>query len=233
MPDLLQVNQLDAFYGDFQALFGVSLRIAAGEIAAVIGANGAGKSTLLKSIVGWLPARRDAVVFQEKKIGGEPANKVTAAGIALVPEGRRLFASLSVEENLIIGGQLKRPGPWNLARVYKLFPVLAEKKHNPATSLSGGQQQMVAIGRALMSNPLLLLCDELSLGLAPIIVKEIYAQMASITAEGLAVIIVEQDIGQALKIASHICCLQVGRVALEGAATTLTRQQIGAAYFGV
>jgi len=233
MPDLLQVNQLDAFYGDFQALFGVSLRIAAGEIAAVIGANGAGKSTLLKSIVGWLPARRDAVVFQEKKIGGEPANKVTAAGIALVPEGRRLFASLSVEENLIIGGQLKRPGPWNLARVYKLFPVLAEKKHNPATSLSGGQQQMVAIGRALMSNPLLLLCDELSLGLAPIIVKEIYAQMASITAEGLAVIIVEQDIGQALKIASHICCLQVGRVALEGAAATLTRQQIGAAYFGV
>jgi branched-chain amino acid transport system ATP-binding protein len=233
MPDLLQVDRLDAFYGDFQALFGVSLRIASGEIAAVIGANGAGKSTLLKSIVGWLPARRDAVVFQEKKIGGEPANKVTAAGIALVPEGRRLFASLSVEENLIIGGQLKRPGPWNLSRVYKLFPVLAEKKHNPATSLSGGQQQMVAIGRALMSNPLLLLCDELSLGLAPIIVKEIYAQMASITAEGLAVIIVEQDIGQALKIASHICCLQVGRVALEGAASTLTRQQIGAAYFGV
>jgi branched-chain amino acid transport system ATP-binding protein len=233
MPDLLQVDRLDAFYGDFQALFGVSLRIASGEIAAVIGANGAGKSTLLKSIVGWLPARRDAVVFQEKKIGGEPANKVTAAGIALVPEGRRLFASLSVEENLIIGGQLKRPGPWNLSRVYKLFPVLAEKKHNPATSLSGGQQQMVAIGRALMSNPLLLLCDELSLGLAPIIVKEIYAQMSSITAEGLAVIIVEQDIGQALKIASHICCLQVGRVALEGAASTLTRQQIGAAYFGV
>jgi len=234
MPDpLLQVDRLDAFYGDFQALFGVSLAITAGEIAAVIGANGAGKSTLLKSIVGWMPARRDAVVFQGRPIGGEPANKVTAAGIALVPEGRRLFASLSVEENLVIGGQLKRPGPWNLARVYKLFPVLAEKKHNPATSLSGGQQQMVAIGRALMSNPLLLLCDELSLGLAPIIVKEIYAQMASITAEGLAVIIVEQDIGQALKIASHICCLQVGRVALEGAASGLTRQEIGAAYFGV
>jgi branched-chain amino acid transport system ATP-binding protein len=234
MPDpLLQVDRLDAFYGDFQALFGVSLAITAGEIAAVIGANGAGKSTLLKSIVGWMPARRDAVVFQGRPIGGEPANKVTAAGIALVPEGRRLFASLSVEENLVIGGQLKRPGPWNLGRVYKLFPVLAEKKHNPATSLSGGQQQMVAIGRALMSNPLLLLCDELSLGLAPIIVKEIYAQMASITAEGLAVIIVEQDIGQALKIASHICCLQVGRVALEGAASGLTRQEIGAAYFGV
>jgi branched-chain amino acid transport system ATP-binding protein len=234
MPEfLLQVDRLDAFYGDFQALFGVSLAIRAGEVAAVIGANGAGKSTLLKSIVGWMKARPDAVVFQGKPIGGEPANKVTAAGIALVPEGRRLFASLSVEENLIIGGQLKRPGPWNLARVYKLFPVLAAKKHNPATSLSGGQQQMVAIGRALMSNPSLLLCDELSLGLAPIIVKEIYAQMASITAEGLAVIIVEQDIGQALKFASHICCLQVGRVALEGAASTLTRADIGAAYFGV
>jgi branched-chain amino acid transport system ATP-binding protein len=234
MPEfLLQVDRLDAFYGDFQALFGVSLAVRAGEVAAVIGANGAGKSTLLKSIVGWMKARPDAVVFQGRPIGGEPANKVTAAGIALVPEGRRLFASLSVEENLIIGGQLKRPGPWNLERVYKLFPVLAEKKHNPATSLSGGQQQMVAIGRALMSNPSLLLCDELSLGLAPIIVKEIYAQMASITAEGLAVIIVEQDIGQALKFASHICCLQVGRVALEGAASTLTRADIGAAYFGV
>jgi len=234
MPEfLLQVDRLDAFYGDFQALFGVSLRIAAGEIAAVIGANGAGKSTLLKSIVGWMKARPDAVVFQGRPIGGEPANKVTAAGIALVPEGRRLFASLSVEENLIIGGQLKRPGPWNLERVYKLFPVLAEKKHNPATSLSGGQQQMVAIGRALMSNPSLLLCDEISLGLAPIIVKEIYANMMTIMGEGMAAIIVEQDIGTALRVAGHICCLQVGRVAREGTSASLTRQDISDAYFGV
>jgi branched-chain amino acid transport system ATP-binding protein len=229
---LLVVDKLDAFYGDFQALFGVSLNVDRGEVAAVIGANGAGKSTLLKSIVGWLPARRDAVKFGGAAIGGWPANRVVAAGIALVPEGRRLFASLNVEENLIIGGQVKRKGPWDLARVYKLFPVLREKRLQPGTSLSGGQQQMVAIGRALMSNPDLLLCDELSLGLAPIVVKEIYAQMTDITAEGLAVVIVEQDIGQALRMASHICCLQVGRVALEGPAAGLSRETIGAAYFG-
>jgi branched-chain amino acid transport system ATP-binding protein len=233
MPEpLLAVENLDAFYGDFQALFGISLRVDRGEVAAVIGANGAGKSTLLKSIVGWLPAQAEAVRFKGQAIGGMAAHRVVAAGIALVPEGRRLFASLSVEENLLIGGQVKRPGPWNLARVYSLFPVLAEKRLSPATSLSGGQQQMVAIGRALMSNPELLLCDELSLGLAPIIVKEIYAQMAMITAEGLAVIIVEQDIGQALKMASHICCLAVGGVALEGPATQMTREAISAAYFG-
>lgn len=229
---LLRVENLDAFYGDFQALFGVSLSVAQGEVAAVIGANGAGKSTLLKAIMGWISVRREAVMFKGRAIGGAPANRVVADGIALVPEGRRLFPSLSVEENLLIGGQVKRRGPWDLARIYKFFPVLKEKRHNPGTALSGGQQQMVAIGRALMSNPDLLLCDELSLGLAPIVVKEIYAQMAQITAEGLAVVIVEQDIGQALKTASHVCCLAVGRVALEGKAASLTRQDIGAAYFG-
>jgi branched-chain amino acid transport system ATP-binding protein len=230
---LLAVQNLDAFYGDFQALFGVSLRLAPGEIMAVIGANGAGKSTLLKTICGWMSARPDAVMFNGQPIGGTQANRTAAAGIALVPEGRRLFASLSVEENLIIGGQVKRKGPWDLARVYKLFPALKERRHNPGTALSGGQQQMVAIGRALMSNPSLLLCDEISLGLAPIIVKEIYANMTSIMGEGMAAIIVEQDIGTALKVAGHICCLQVGRVAREGTTGSLTRQDITDAYFGV
>ncbi len=229
---LLVIDKLDAFYGDFQALFGISLKVARGETAAVIGANGAGKSTLLKSIAGWLPARADAVRFAGAPIGGQPANRVVAAGIALVPEGRRLFPSLTIEENLLIGAQSKRPGPWDLARVYKLFPVLQEKREAAPASLSGGQQQMAAIGRALMSNPDLLLCDELSLGLAPIIVKEIYAQFSAIAREGLAAIIVEQDIGQALKMASHICCLQVGRIALEGPAACLTRAAISAAYFG-
>ena len=178
MPDpLLEVRAIDAFYGDFQALFGVSLRVNAGEVVAVIGANGAGKSTLLKSIAGLMRPRRGDILFDGKAIGGAPAFEVVARGIALVPEGRRLFPSLTVEENLMIGGQSRRPGPWTLDRVYELFPVLAERRHLPAPSLSGGQQQMAAIGRALMSNPRLLLCDEISLGLAPIVVRDIYARL--------------------------------------------------------
>src|SRR5215470_1068623 len=233
MPDaLLEVRALDAGYGDFQALFDVSLDVAAGQVVAVIGANGAGKSTLLKSIAGAMPSRRDAVVFEGELVGDLPAYRRVARGIALVPEGRRLFPSLSVEENLKIGGQAGRPGPWTLARIYELFPVLAERRAMPATSLSGGQQQMVAIGRALMSNPKLLLCDEISLGLAPIVVREIYARLPAIVAEGISLVIVEQDIVQALKAAQHVYCLQEGRVALAGAAASLTREAISAAYFG-
>jgi branched-chain amino acid transport system ATP-binding protein len=233
MPEpLLEVDALDAFYGDFQALFGVSLKVAPGEVVAVIGANGAGKSTLLKCIAGAIRSRRDAIRFERHSIGDLPAYAVVARGIALVPEGRRLFPSLTVEENLIIGGQLRRAGPWNLARIYELFPVLAERRQLPSTSLSGGQQQMVAIGRALMSNPKLLLCDEISLGLAPIVIREVYARLPAIVAEGCSLIIVEQDIVQALKAAAHVYCLQEGRVALTGAAGTLTREAISAAYFG-
>jgi len=233
MPEsLLDVRELDAFYGDFQALFGVSLHVAPGEVVAVIGANGAGKSTLLNCIAGAIRSRRDAILFDGEPIGDQAAHAVVGRGIALVPEGRRLFASLSVEENLLIGGQVGRVGPWNLARIYDLFPVLAERRQVPSTSLSGGQQQMVAIGRALMSNPKLLLCDEISLGLAPIVVREVYARLPSIVAEGSSLIIVEQDIVQALKAASHVYCLQEGRVALTGSAGTLTREAISAAYFG-
>jgi len=230
---LLQVNAIDVFYGDFQALFGVSLRVEAGQVVAVIGANGAGKSTLLKSIAGLMKPHRGDIAFDGAPVGGLPAFEVVKRGIALVPEGRRLFPSLSVEENLLIGGQSKRAGPWTLQRVYALFPVLAERRHLPATSLSGGQQQMCAIGRALMSNPRLLLCDEISLGLAPIVVRDIYARLPDIVGEGLSVVIVEQDIVQALRAAGQVYCLQEGRVALEGAAKTLTRERISAAYFGV
>jgi branched-chain amino acid transport system ATP-binding protein len=230
---LLDVRGLDACYGDLQALFGVSMQVAAGQATAVIGANGAGKSTLLKTIAGLMRARADAIMFDGAPIGGLPAYAVAARGVALVPEGRGLFPSLSVEENLVIGGQLRRAGPWGLKRVYDLFPVLAERKHAPSTSLSGGQQQMVAIGRALMSNPRLLLCDEISLGLAPIVVREIYARLPTILAEGTSIVIVEQDIVQALKAAQHVYCLQEGRVALAGAAQSLTRETISAAYFGV
>jgi branched-chain amino acid transport system ATP-binding protein len=230
---LLEVRALDAHYGDFQALFGVSLDVAAGAVVAVIGANGAGKSTLLKSIAGAMPARREAIVFAGTPIGGMPAHDVVARGIALVPEGRRLFPSLTVEENLLVGGQLGRPGPWSLKRIYDLFPILAERARQPSTSLSGGQQQMVAIGRALMSNPRLLLCDEISLGLAPIVIRDIYARLPAIIAEGLSLVIVEQDIVQALKVANDVYCLQEGRVALAGEARTMTREKIAAAYFGV
>jgi branched-chain amino acid transport system ATP-binding protein len=234
MPDpLLAVRALDAFYGDFQALFGVSMQIAAGDAVAVIGANGAGKSTLLKCIAGLIRSDSQSILFDGASIGGQPAYANAARGIALVPEGRGLFPSLSVEENLQIGGQLKRAGPWNLRRVYDLFPVLAERRHLPSTALSGGQQQMVAIGRALMSNPKLLLCDEISLGLAPIVVREIYTRLPAIVAEGLSLVIVEQDIAQALKAVQYVYCLREGRVALEGAARTLTREAIAAAYFGV
>ena len=234
MPEpLLTVHALDAHYGDFQALFGVSISVSSGQAIAVIGANGAGKSTLLKSIAGLMGSRRDAITFDGAPSGDLPAHAVARRGIALVPEGRRLFPSLTVEENLLIGGQGGRPGPWSLARIYELFPALAERRHMPSTALSGGQQQMAAIGRALMSNPKLLLCDEVSLGLAPIVLREIYARLPSLLAEGLSLIIVEQDIVQALKAASHVYCLQEGRVALEGAAAGLTREAISAAYFGV
>jgi branched-chain amino acid transport system ATP-binding protein len=234
MPEaLLEIDRLDAFYGDFQALFGVSMEVKAGAIVAVIGANGAGKSTLLRSVAGLMKARPDAIRFGGAAIGAEPAFRTAARGIALVPEGRRLFPSLTVGENLLIGGQLRRPGPWTLARIYDLFPVLAERRNLAATALSGGQQQMVAIGRALMSNPRLLLCDEISLGLAPIAVRDIYARLPSVVNEGASLVIVEQDIMQALAVSDHVYCLQEGRIALEGAAGSLSREAIAAAYFGL
>jgi branched-chain amino acid transport system ATP-binding protein len=230
---LLAVRALDAFYGDFQALFGLSMEVRAGEAVAVIGANGAGKSTLLKSIAGLLPSRADAITFAGESIGGLRAHAVAARGIALVPEGRALFPSLSVEENLLIGGQLRRPGPWTLSSIYELFPVLGERRAMPSTALSGGQQQMVAIARGLMANPKLLLCDEISLGLAPIVVRDIYARLPAILSAGIALVLVEQDVVQALKAAHRVYCLQEGRVALSGAARDLTRETIAAAYFGV
>ena len=235
MPEapLLAVRNLDAFYGDFQALFGITMEIARGEAVALIGANGAGKSTLLKSIAGLLRSRPDAIVFAGAAIGGMAAHAVAARGVALVPEGRGLFPSLTVEENLLIGGQLGRPGRWNLHRVYELFPVLGERRGLPSTALSGGQQQMAAIGRALMANPKLLLCDEISLGLAPIVVREIYARLPAILAEDTAIVLVEQDVVQALWAAQCVYCFQEGRVALSGAAKDLTREAIAAAYFGV
>ncbi len=235
MPEtpLLAVRALEAFYGDFQALYGVDIEVGRGRIVAVIGANGAGKSTLLNTLVGLNSAPRETICFDGEAIGGLAPHDIVKRGLALVPEGRRLFASLSVEENLVIGGQMGRRGEWTLARIYELFAILKERRQQPSMSLSGGQQQMVAIGRALMSNPTLLLCDELSLGLAPIVVKEIYGYLRAVVAGGVSAVIVEQDIGQALKIADHVYCMLEGRVALSGPAASLTREAIAAAYFGV
>jgi len=230
---LLQTHQLKAFYGDFQALFGIDFEIAPGEIVAIIGANGAGKSTFLKTVCGLLKAPREAVVFDGASIGGLAPGRIVQQGIAMVPEGRRLFPSLSVEENLLMGAYARRTGPWSLDAVYALFPVLKEKRHNPSTALSGGQQQMVAIGRGLMSNPRLLICDEVSLGLAPIVVKEIYNALPRVCAGGLTVIVVEQDVGMAQLVSSRLYCLQEGRVTLSGASGELSREQISQAYFGV
>jgi branched-chain amino acid transport system ATP-binding protein len=232
MP-LLEVDRLVARYGDFQALYGVSMTVEAGQVVAVIGANGAGKSTLLKSIAGLITSEATMIRFDGEAIGGLRAPQLVSRGIALVPEGRRLFPSLSVLENLKVGGQLGRPGPWTLERVFKLFPILEERRHARSMSLSGGQQQMVAIGRALMSNPRLLLCDELSLGLAPIVVRDIFALLPSIVAEGAAVAVVEQDVMQAVQATSYVYCLQEGRISLEGPSNALSREQLRAAYFGV
>jgi branched-chain amino acid transport system ATP-binding protein len=230
---LLAAQGLEAFYGDAQALFGIDFMLERGELVAIIGANGAGKSTLLKCLTGLVRAPREAVQFKGEAIGGLPPGEIVRRGLAMVPEGRRLFPSLSVEENLLIGGLTRRPGPWNLQRLYALFPILAEKRQDPATSLSGGQQQMVALGRALMSNPEVLLCDELSLGLAPIVIREIYAAMPAITREGMTVVIVEQDVTLAQRVSQRVYCLQEGRVSLQGRSDVLSREQISHAYFGV
>lgn len=232
MP-LLEVRRLKAFYGDFQALYGIDLTLSEGETLAIIGANGAGKSTFLKSVAGLLPAEPEAVVFGGRPIGGRPVPEIVRLGMSLVPEGRRLFPSLSVEENLRIGAYGRRePGYWSIERVYALFPALAERKHAPSHSLSGGQQQMAAIGRALMGNPRLLLCDEISLGLAPIVIRDIYAAMPKIKGNGASVILVEQDIGQALRVADRVYCFQEGRLSLTGRPADLDRQLIHRAYFG-
>jgi branched-chain amino acid transport system ATP-binding protein len=230
---LLEIDTLTAFYGDFQALYGVSMVVDAGQAVAVIGANGAGKSTLLKAVVGMHPAKLDMIRFDGAPIGGMRSSKIVARGITMVPEGRRLFPSLSVEENLSIGAQLGRSGPWSLKRIFDLFPILAERRGEKSTSLSGGQQQMVAIGRALMSNPRLLLCDEVSLGLAPIVVRDIFQRLPLIVAEGTSVVVVEQDVMQALGASNYVYCLQEGRVLLEGESQRLNREAIKAAYFGV
>jgi branched-chain amino acid transport system ATP-binding protein len=231
---MLETRDLTAFYGDFQALFGITFTLNEGETVAIIGANGAGKSTFLKAIAGLLPRPASAVRLDGRDIGALPAYEIVKFGIALMPEGRRLFSSLSVEENLLVGAYGRRTGgPWDLESVYRLFPMLRERRDTPSTALSGGQQQMVAIGRSLMSNPRILLCDELSLGLAPIVIHDIYAALGDIKSRGTSVVLVEQDLVHAMSVADRAYCFQEGRVSLSGRPTELTRETIHAAYFGL
>ncbi|WP_298432210.1 ABC transporter ATP-binding protein [uncultured Jannaschia sp.] len=230
---LLQTRGLTAHYGDFQALFGVDIDLAPNETVAIIGANGAGKTTLMRAIAGVLRGAPDAIAFDGDPIGAMPADEIMARGVAMVPEGRKLFPSLSVEENLLIGRYGRKvDGHWSLETVYDLFPILRERRQSPATALSGGQQQMVAIGRALMSNPRVLLCDEISLGLAPVVIKDIYRAVPAIKAAGASLVVVEQDIGQALAVADRIYCMMEGRITLTGTPDTISRDDIHAAYFG-
>jgi len=230
---LLETRGLEASYGDFRALFGIDLRLEAGETVAIIGANGAGKTTFLRAVTGVLKSAPEQVLLDGAPIGHLPPEAIVTKGIAMVPEGRRLFLSLSVEENLLMGRYARKlDGPWTLETVYDLFPILRERRRSPATALSGGQQQMVAIGRALMSNPRVLVCDEISLGLAPVIIKDIYAAMPRIKASGASVIVVEQDIGQALRVSDRVYCFMEGRVTLTGRPGDLSREAIHDAYFG-
>jgi branched-chain amino acid transport system ATP-binding protein len=230
---LLSISGLDVHYGDFQAIYGLDLHIDEGETLAVIGANGAGKSTLLKTVAGLLSPTAGDIAFEGASIVRTPAHKRVPLGISLTPEGRRIFRSLTVEENLKVGAHTKRKGPWTLASVYEAFPLVKDRKDRLGVNLSGGEQQAAAIGRALMSNPRLLLLDEVSLGLAPVVVEQIYAALPTITGQGTTVLVVEQDVNQSMRVADRVQCLLEGRTVLEGPPSTLTRDEIASAYFGI
>ncbi len=230
---LLSLEAIDVHYGDFQAIYALDLHIEEGETLAVIGANGAGKSTMLKTIAGLLTPTSGSVVFEGRDISRTPPFKRVPMGIALTPEGRKIFRSLTIEENLKVGAHAKRPGPWDLAKIYEAFPLVADRKDRLGVNLSGGEQQAAAIARALMSNPRLLLLDEVSLGLAPVVVEQIYDALPAITAQGTTVLVVEQDVNQSMKVADRVQCLLEGRTVLEGAPANLSRDEIAAAYFGI
>jgi branched-chain amino acid transport system ATP-binding protein len=231
-PPLLAVEQLDVFYDQFRALSDVTLEVNAGEIVAIVGANGAGKSTLLTSIIGQSGSRSGGIALGGRDIMPLSTAEIIGSGVALVPEGRRLFPSLTVEENLVLGWEIGRRGGMTLDSLFEMFPILAEKRRQLASQLSGGQQQMVAFGRALLADPLLLLCDEISLGLAPKIVDEIYGHIPRIRDRGIAVVIVEQDVSRAVAIADRFYCLLEGEVSLTGRKDETSRDAITHAYFG-
>jgi branched-chain amino acid transport system ATP-binding protein len=230
---LLEVRDLVVHHGQLRALDAISLRVFPGEVYAIIGANGAGKSTLLRTIAGLHQPTAGSVRFDGADVSRLRPERRATQGIVMVPEGRRLFGSLTVEENLKVGATYARPGPWTIERVYEMFGWMLERRNQLTAQLSGGEQQTVAIGRALVANPRVLLLDELSLGLAPVIVQRIYGMLPQILGSGLTVLLVEQDVSQALRVASHIHCLLEGRTTLEGRPADVTADQVEAAYFGL
>jgi branched-chain amino acid transport system ATP-binding protein len=230
---LLEVRDLTVMHGQLRAVADVSLTVNTGDVHAIIGANGAGKSTLLRTIAGLHRAAQGTILLEGEDLTSVPPERRLAAGIALVPEGRRLFPSLTLEENLLIGSYHARPGPWSVERVYELFQWMWDRRRQRTAQMSGGEQQAVAIGRALVSNPRVLLLDELSLGLAPVVVRQIYALMPELRRSGMTVLLVEQDVSQAVRVASSIQCLLEGRTTLEGRPAEFTPEQIEAAYFGL
>ncbi|HXM73192.1 MAG TPA: ABC transporter ATP-binding protein [Candidatus Dormibacteraeota bacterium] len=230
---LLGVEELDCRYGLLQAVRGVSFDVAQGEIVALIGANGAGKTTLLRAVAGAHRPHTGRVTFDGADVTRLPAHRRVSLGIALVPEGRRLFPTLTVEENLKVAAASNRRGRWNVQAVLDAFPLLQARRKVRAANLSGGEQQAVAIGRALMSNPRLLLLDEVSLGLAPVVVEAVYRSLTDVIKEGVTVLLVEQDLTRALRVAGRVICMLEGRVVLEGEARLLDRDRVVAAYFGL
>jgi branched-chain amino acid transport system ATP-binding protein len=230
---LLAVEGVEARYGLLHAVRGVSISLADGDKLALVGANGAGKTTLLRTIAGAHPASAGAVRFDGADVTALPAHRRVALGIALVPEGRRLFPEMTVVENLLVAGRHRRPGPWTVDTVLDAFPLLRPLRNRRAANLSGGEQQATAIGRALMTNPRLLLLDEVSLGLAPLAVDAVYESLTRLIATGTTVILVEQDLGRAMRIADRVVCLLEGRIVLDGPAGELTRERVTEAYFGL
>ena len=235
MSTLLNFENVELYYDQVYALKGVSLTLDEGETVALIGANGAGKSSILRAITGLAKLHSGQIHFMGERLDGLPTADIVKRGIAMVPEGRRLFDQLTVEENLVMGGYTRSltDARRQMEMVYGLFPRLVQKRSTVSGYLSGGEQQMVAIGRALMSNPRVLLCDEISLGLAPVVIRDIYAALPRIRAGGASVIVVEQDIAQALKVSDRVYCMMEGRVTLTGTPATLSREAIHDAYFGV
>jgi branched-chain amino acid transport system ATP-binding protein len=229
---LLEITGLDVFYGDFQALFGVSMAVPRGGATALVGANGAGKTTLLRTIAGAQPPAAGSVRYDGSDITAAPPHRRISRGIALVPEGRRLFPSLTVEENIQVGAAAAASGGWPLERIYGVFPVIAGRRRQRAFTLSGGEQQAVAIARALAAGPSLLLLDEISLGLAPLVVEELYATLSGLRSAGATLVIVEQDLRRAMDTCDHLVCLLEGRVALAAPVAGVSRDQVIAAYFG-
>ena len=230
---LLSVEELDARHGFLRAVRGVSFEVAAGETLAIVGANGAGKSTLLRAIAGAHRPAGGRIVFDGRDITAVSAHRRVREGIALVPEGRRLFTGMTLEENLLVARRRARPGPWDVEAVLEAFPLLAARRKSRAGNLSGGEQQATAIGRALMTNPRLLLLDEVSLGLAPVAVDGVYRALRGLIETGATIVLVEQDLNRALEVATRVACMLEGEIVLEGPAAEMTREQVVEAYFGL